>query len=579
MESYVDRHNSPLRDAKPSCHHCGFEPLSAGRVTHEGTGCVVRLQPRLPPMHFSQLGGQANKSLRSSNFAQPSLHSTSKGGPEPDSACPSLLTILILSFTDILFLLFSRLLLPSRCRHTFTFRDLFAVYSHLPVMRLSTIATIVAGVASTSVSAIPTISIKGAKFFTSDGAQFYIKGKQGSPRTLLIPPDRNRSGVAYQLVPDDPLLNGTQCALDASLMKTLGANTIRVYHVDGTADHSDCMNTFADAGIYVFVDMDTFDTQIEQNDPHWNQTQLSAFEVIMDEFQKYDNTAGLLVGNEVLTMPNGSVAAPFVKAAARDTKAYRDSKGYREIPIGYSAADIASLRPMLQNYLACGTNSSENVDFFSLNAYEWCGDSSYQISGYSQLTANATDYPIPIFFSETGCNVPEPRTFDDQSAIFGPEMNGIWSGAIVYEWIEEANNYGLISYGPYVDPTASGAPEDGYTRSGTPIPISPDFSNLSNQWKTLNPTGISENDYTPSLTPPPCPAYTSGVWDVNGNVALPTLGQTFNAQVESSITAGTAATGTGSASAAKTGAASPARDVKGIKLRLAGVVLAFFWWM
>jgi hypothetical protein len=382
--------------------------------------------------------------------------------------------------------------------------------------------------------------------------------------------------VAYQLTPDDPLLNGTQCGLDANLMKTLGANTIRVYHVDGSSDHSDCMNIFADAGIYVFVDMDTFDTQIDQNSPHWNQTQLDAFEKVMDEFQKYDNTAGLLVGNEVLTMPNGSVAAPYVKAAARDTKAYRNSKGYRDIPIGYSAADIASLRPMLQNYLACGTNSSENVDFFCLNAYEWCGSSSYTQSGYDQLTQNATDYPIPIFFSETGCNQPEPRSFEDQAAIFGPDMSGIWSGAIVYEWIEESNNYGLISYGPSVAPTAPGAPPDGFTRMGTPTPISPDFSNLQNQWKTLTPSGTSENAYTPSLTAPPCPAYTSGVWEVNGDVGIPTLGATFDAQAQSSITAGTAANsatgGSGSGSTpTKTGAAVPAREMSGIGVGLAGV--------
>lgn len=45
-------------------------------------------------------------------------------------------------------------------------------------------------------------------------------------------------------------------------MQTLGANTIRVYHVDGTADHSGCMSEFAKAGIYVLVDMDTFNTYI-----------------------------------------------------------------------------------------------------------------------------------------------------------------------------------------------------------------------------------------------------------------------------------------------------------------------------
>ena len=68
--------------------------------------------------------------------------------------------------------------------------------------------------------------------------------------------------MAYQLTDSDPLINATQCALDASLMKTLGANAIRVYHVDSSADHSDCMTAFADAGIYLFVDLDTFNTAI-----------------------------------------------------------------------------------------------------------------------------------------------------------------------------------------------------------------------------------------------------------------------------------------------------------------------------
>lgn len=74
----------------------------------------------------------------------------------------------------------------------------------------------------------------------------------------------NDPGVAYQLVPEDPLIDTEQCKLDASLMKELGANTIRVYHVDADGDHKGCMSAFADAGIYLFVDLDTFDTQIEQ---------------------------------------------------------------------------------------------------------------------------------------------------------------------------------------------------------------------------------------------------------------------------------------------------------------------------
>ena len=58
------------------------------------------------------------------------------------------------------------------------------------------------------------------------------------------------------------MVDTEQCKRDASLMKKLGANTIRVYHVDPKADHDGCMSAFADAGIYAMVDMDTFDTYI-----------------------------------------------------------------------------------------------------------------------------------------------------------------------------------------------------------------------------------------------------------------------------------------------------------------------------
>lgn len=220
-------------------------------------------------------------------------------------------------------------------------------------------------------------------------------------------------------------------------------------------------------------------------------------------------------------------------AAARDIKAYREFKGYRPIPVGYSAADIAELRPMLQYYLACGKEPADRLDFFGLNAYEWCGHSGYLQSGYNVLQENATDYPIPIFFSETGCNAVRPRTFEDQRVIFGSEMSGTWSGSIVYEWIQETNDYGLISYGPSArdaSPTNT-LIEDGFTRKGTPTPVSPEFGNLKSQWATLNPTGVRLSDYaksTSTISPAQCPSSTSGGWAVDPSSPLPTLGQKYS---------------------------------------------------
>jgi 1,3-beta-glucanosyltransferase GAS1 len=65
------------------------------------------------------------------------------------------------------------------------------------------------------------------------------------------------------------------------------------------------------------------------------------------------------------------------------------------------------------------------------------------------LQQSFDDYPAPVFLSETGCITVPPRDFADQSAIFGPNMSSTWSGAIIYEWIQELNAYGLISYGPF----------------------------------------------------------------------------------------------------------------------------------
>lgn len=296
-------------------------------------------------------------------------------------------------------------------------------------------------------------------------------------------------------------------------MATLGTNSIRVYHVDPYANHDGCMDAFAKHGIYVWLDLDTFNTTIEQTAPVWTTEMFIAFTQVMDVFQQYDNVGGFWIGNEVINTLAGSPSAPYVKAAVTDMKAYMTGKKYRQIPIGYSAADIAELRPALQNYLTCGEDPKESIDFYGLNSYEWCGDATYESSGYVNLQTISEGYNVPLFFSETGCNVGGARTFNDQAAIFGPKMVDTWSGSIIYEWVQEANKYGLVTYG-----------NGGIYGDQMPIPIQPDYSNLAGQWKTIIPSGVAEASYTPSLSAPACPSKTAGAWAVDGSPPLPTLG-------------------------------------------------------
>ncbi|KAL6892361.1 glycoside hydrolase family 72 protein [Trichoderma evansii] len=373
-------------------------------------------------------------------------------------------------------------------------------------MRWSSAAIALAG--AKFVVALDPVSVVGNKFFNKDGSQFFIKG------------------VAYQLIPQDPLVDTAQCKRDATLMSELGANTIRVYHVNATADHDGCMQAFNDAGIYVLADLDTFDTYILPDNNYWDKDKFKAYAAVMDTFQKYDNILGFFIGNENIATKNDSPTAPYLKAAARDMKAYRDASGYRDIPIGYSAADILELRPALQDYLTCGGNSSEIVDFFSLNSYSWCDPSTYVGSTYNQLEEYAKDFPVPIFFSETGCIIPGPRLWDDQDAVFGPQMVNDWSGSIVYEWIQEENSYGIITYGPPGQPDGPNV-EGGFLRKGTPQPKLPDFPNLKSKWATISPTGVQKSAYDPdSVSTRACPKSTAGSWwEVDGDVKLPTLGQ------------------------------------------------------
>lgn len=78
-------------------------------------------------------------------------------------------------------------------------------------------------------------------------------------------------GVAYvRLANDediedlkDPLLDREQCELDAEQLQGLGANTIRVYGYTSDGNHDGCMKAFADAGIYVWLDLERESARID----------------------------------------------------------------------------------------------------------------------------------------------------------------------------------------------------------------------------------------------------------------------------------------------------------------------------
>jgi len=145
--------------------------------------------------------------------------------------------------------------------------------------------------------------------------------------------------------------------------------------------------------LIVYLEVNTPQSSIDRGDPasSYNAIYLQHVFATIDAFKSYNHVLGFFSGNEVINDVNntgvwsylslpcsdfGLQASTWVKATTRDMKAYMAKQSNRQIPVGYSAADIVQNRLLLAEYLNCG-DSSETIDFYAFNSYEWCGNSSF----------------------------------------------------------------------------------------------------------------------------------------------------------------------------------------------------------
>jgi hypothetical protein len=196
------------------------------------------------------------------------------------------------------------------------------------------------------------------------------------------------------------------------------------------------------------VNSGLYGTYIDRTDPATTYTleYLEHVFGIIENFAPFPNTLGFFAGNEILNQNSSYEVPMYIRAVVRDMKDYISHNIGRDIGVGYSAADVDAMLADTWNYLGCdlSNSSTSNIDFFGLNDYEWCGDSSYTQSGYDKLVSLFSGTDIPVFFSEYGCNNVEPRTFTNVPVLYGDQMS-VLSGGLVYEYSEEADNYGLVN--------------------------------------------------------------------------------------------------------------------------------------
>ncbi|KAL8800999.1 MAG: hypothetical protein Q9200_007077 [Gallowayella weberi] len=333
-------------------------------------------------------------------------------------------------------------------------------------------------------AALPKITVKGNAFWAGS-ERFYIRGVDYQP---------GGSSLAA-----DPLADITVCKRDIAEFKKLGINTVRIYTIDNSKNHDDCMKALADAGIYLALDVNTpkYSIRRDKPDQSYNSVYLQNVFATVDEFQKYDNTLLFYSGNELINNIPTSNTAPYVKAVTRDIKQYIGNRNYRKIPVGYSAADIDDNRVEVAHYMNCGTDD-ERSDFFAFNDYSWCDPSDFQKSSWSKKVDAFKDYSIPIFLSEYGCVEPD-RKFGEVSTLFGSQMSPVYSGGLLYEYTVEGED-------------GSGPEGDKQSRYGlvkvsstSSVTEQPDFAAFATALKNA-PTPSGDGGYKANLPKSECPA-------------------------------------------------------------------------
>ncbi|KAL4884245.1 Glucanosyltransferase-domain-containing protein [Aspergillus karnatakaensis] len=393
-------------------------------------------------------------------------------------------------------------------------------------MKSSTIATALT-LSASSVLAVPSLSsradsssitpitVKGNAFFKGN-ERFYMRGVDYQP------------GGSSNLA--DPIADVEGCKRDLKKFKDLGLNTIRVYSVDNSKEHDECMDLLAEAGIYLVLDVNTPDYSINREDPHpsYNEVYLQYIFATVDKFAKYKNTLAFFSGNEVINDGPSSVTAPYVKAVTRDLRNYLKARDYRQVPVGYSAADVNTNRLEMAEYMNCGTDE-ERSDFFAFNDYSWCSPSDFQTSGWDQKVKNFTGYGLPLFLSEYGCNTND-RDFGEVEALYSTKMTGVYSGGLVYEYSQEPSDYGIVEI-----------------KNGKVSDL-PDFDALKSALaKTSDPSG--DGGYNKTGGANPCPVKNAPNWDVDSDAELPALPEKAKKYFEDGAGKGPGFDGSGSQTA------------------------------
>ncbi|KAK0291812.1 1,3-beta-glucanosyltransferase [Friedmanniomyces endolithicus] len=290
--------------------------------------------------------------------------------------------------------------------------------------------------------------------FWRDGERFIIKGITYVPRS----PNRERGNREDSVDPlSEPHL--PELKEDVALIRSLGLNSISLYNVDPSKDHSQAMAHLEDNGLYVMVKlfndleaptaMPKNESNFKAKSATWptydDRLVTNAFRLVHN-LCRYPNLLGFVVSDRSIHMPQNTPMAEVLRACIKDTKAFLHSlEGVRQIPVGVSADNRqVSMIPQVR-YFSAGP-AAERADFMAKQCYSWAGPSSFIISGWRNMVERiGPETMMPMLMAEYGAKVRKSRPWDEVTCLYSADMTAVYSGGFAYTYLENGNNYGVVT--------------------------------------------------------------------------------------------------------------------------------------
>jgi hypothetical protein len=217
------------------------------------------------------------------------------------------------------------------------------------------------------------IHVRGKHLYKWDGTPFIIKG-------IAFPTPSENIGAQkrYGYDPESWLAILHQ-------LRDLGLefNTVRLYRLHPSVDYSEFFRGAAKLGVYVIVPMTSVDGSgvLDRKiaAPKCYKPKLFVYGArAIKEYLKYPNVLAGMVGNEVMNDEKAWLAAPCIRAYARDLKIFMDKMisvqvADRTLPLIYATQDAATIGgatldkdavlKLTVDYLSCAGESKGVVKF------------------------------------------------------------------------------------------------------------------------------------------------------------------------------------------------------------------------